>query len=153
MKARTLVSILILVLIVLIVIGSCATKRKAVSDEDFFEVWSGTWINTEIKGAMGVEQKIISYSDGTLKTYMLTTDTSVQCEGISIISDKKVDSEGNIWYTCSWKCLSHGPEKFEMGKISDSGNTRELIYSHKALTIEEWDPDNIRYTYLIYYRQ
>jgi hypothetical protein len=40
-----------------------------------------------------------------------------------------------------------------MGKISDSGSTMELICSYKALTIKEWDPDNIGYTYKIYYRQ
>ena len=47
MKARTYVSILILVLAVLIVVGSCATKRKAISNDDFFQAWSATWINTE----------------------------------------------------------------------------------------------------------
>ena len=47
MKTRMFVSVLILVLAVLIIAGSCATRRKAISDEDFMEAWSGTWINTD----------------------------------------------------------------------------------------------------------
>ena len=42
MKTRTFVLILILFLAVLIIAGSCATRRKAISDEDFIEAWSGT---------------------------------------------------------------------------------------------------------------
>ena len=65
----------------------------------------------------------------------------------------EIDSEGNTWYICKWECLSHGTETFQTGKISDSGNTMEYILNYKALTIEEWDPEDIRYTYRIYYRQ
>jgi len=50
MKSRTFASILILILVVFVIIGSCATKRKAVSDEDFFKVLNGTWINTDYSG-------------------------------------------------------------------------------------------------------
>jgi len=154
MKARTLVAISIFILAVLIVVNSCATKRKAISEEDFFKTWSGTWINTELKGVTGFEQKIITYPDGTWKYYTFATDTSTQCEGINTFSVMETDSEGNIWYICKWKCLSHGSERFQMGKISDSGNTMEFIKHHyKELTIKEWDPDDIRYTYRIYYRQ
>jgi len=47
MKTRTFVSILLLVFFVLIIAGGCATRRKVISDENFMEVWSGTWINTD----------------------------------------------------------------------------------------------------------
>ena len=47
MKTRSLVAILILVLAVLIIAGSCTTRRKAISDEDFMEALSGTWVNTD----------------------------------------------------------------------------------------------------------
>ena len=153
MKTRTFVSIVILVLAVLVIIGSCATKRKAIAEEDFFKTWSGTWINTELKGATGFEQKIITYPDGTWKNYTLAIDTSTQCEGVNTFTAMETDSEGNIWYISKWKCLSHGTETFQTGKISDSGKTFEFILNYKALDIEEWDPEDIRYTYRIYYRQ
>jgi hypothetical protein len=153
MKVRTLITTLTLVFAVLIVVSSYATEREAISNDDFFKVWSGTWVNTELKGGTGAEQKILFYPDGTWKQYTLFTDTSSQCEGINIFSVKEIDSNGDIWYTCRWKCMKHGTEKFEMGKISNSGNTLELIYTSKLLSIEEWDPDNIRYTYRIYSRQ
>ena len=70
MKPRTFVSILILILAVFIIIGSCATKRKAVSDEDFFEVWSGTWINTDYSGS-DLGQKTINHPDGTSEWYYI----------------------------------------------------------------------------------
>jgi len=59
MKSRTLILILVFVLSVLITIGGCATKRKVISDEEFLEVWSGTWINTDYGG--DTQAKIINY--------------------------------------------------------------------------------------------
>jgi hypothetical protein len=55
-------------------------------------------------GVIGAEQKIITYPDATWKIYTLATDTSAQCEGKNIFSDKEIDSKRNIWFTCSWKC-------------------------------------------------
>ena len=42
MKTRSLISILILILAVLIVIGSCATKQMAISEKDATEALVGT---------------------------------------------------------------------------------------------------------------
>ena len=52
MKTKTFVSILILVLAVMIVAGSCATKKEVVAEKDFYvpkfdEEIHGTWINEE----------------------------------------------------------------------------------------------------------
>ncbi len=57
MKTKTLVSILILVLAVLIIAGSCATGKKAYvakEDEELF----GTWINPDYGGLAKVEKVI-----------------------------------------------------------------------------------------------
>ena len=70
MKTRMLVSILIIILAVLIIAGSCATRRKAISDEDFMEAWSGTWINTDY-GEKRNPQKKVYYSDGRWEEYYL----------------------------------------------------------------------------------
>jgi hypothetical protein len=40
-----------------------------------------------------------------------------------------------------------------MVKISDSGNTLELLFTSHDLEVEEWDPDSIFYVHRIWYRQ
>ena len=65
----------------------------------------------------------------------------------------EIDSKGNVWYVSKRKCLAHGTETYQTGKISDSENTFEFILHYKPLAIEEWDPEDIRYSYRIYYRQ
>ena len=153
MKARTLISIEILVFVILIIAGGCATKRQAISKEDFFMTWSGTWINTDLKGAFWLEQKKIVNPDGSLKNYTFADDNSVQCERKTIVLEKWIEKEGGVWYICTWECLTHGRTGYEIGKISDSGNTWEFITSRNELTIEDWQPENIKYMYRIYYRQ
>jgi len=39
-----------------------------------------------------------------------------------------------------------------MGKISNSGNTLEVIWASESFPIEEWEPDRFEYNYQIYYR-
>ena len=137
---------------VFIIVGSCATKQKAVSDEDFFEVWSGTWVNTDYSGGLG--QKIINHPDGTQEEFgMLTSTTTVHKEKITIL-DQWLDSKGTIWYRGQWEMFPPFTSKgYEMGKISDSGNTWEHIWAGEDSPIEEWEPDKFEYNYLIYYRQ
>ena len=51
MKTRALISILIFVIVVLIIVGSCATGKKAsVTERDLFKELSGTWVNTDYLG-------------------------------------------------------------------------------------------------------
>jgi hypothetical protein len=152
MKIRTLVSILILVLAVLIIAGSCATRRKAIAEEDFFQAWSGTWINTDYGGG-DTGQKIINRPDGTQEIYNMSTSTTVSHQHKYTITDMWIDSKGDIWYTSNWKDLFHGTTGNEMGKINDSGNTWEYLSAGEEHPIEEWEPDRFEYIYKIYYRQ
>ena len=152
MKTRTLISILILVLAVLIIAGSCATRRKAISDEDFMEAWSGTWINTDYGGKMA--QKIIIHSDGTVEGFGRLTSTIAYFKNKFTILDQWLDSKGTIWYRGHMESLPpYSSKGYEMGKISDSGNTWEFLWASEDYPIEEWEPDRFEYTYRIYYRQ
>jgi hypothetical protein len=92
MKTRTFISAVILIVALLLIAGSCATRKKAISDEDLSKAYTGTWINPV---AMG----------------------------------------------------------YEVVKISDSGNSMERLYTTGEKRVEEWDLDNLKYTYKIYYRQ
>ena len=153
METRKIVSILILVLAVLIIVGSCATKRKVVSEEDFLEAWSGTWINTDYGGG-SLPQKKINYPDGTCEMFGQLTSTTVGYKEKITILEQWVDSKGTIWYRGHWESLIlYTTKGYVMGKISDSGNTWECIFTSESYPIEEWEPDNFEYNYRIYYRQ
>jgi hypothetical protein len=153
MKTRTVVSILILILAVLIVVGSCATGKKAqMAEEDLFKKLSGTWVNTEYLGTWEFyEQKLVVYPDGKHEYYPLTTDTNPTRQGYFLtITEAWTDSAGVIWY----KAIFKGPGTFYvLGKISDSGNTWEWI-SDGIEKPTEWDTTKTRYEdYGIRYRQ
>jgi hypothetical protein len=153
MKTRMLVSIGIFVLAVLIVVGSCATTKKAISEEDFFEVWSGTWVNTDYGGG-SFPQKIINYPDGTREIFGILTSTTAGYKEKITILEQWVDSKGTIWYRGHWEHLILLSSKgYVMGKISDSGNTQEIIFASEDYPIEEWEPDKFEYNYRIHYRQ
>ena len=151
MKTKVLISILILILAVLIIAGGCATRKKAISEEDFIKAWSGTWINTDYGG--DTYQKVINYSDGTYESYGEVTSTKPGNWGKITIQDKWIDSKGNVWYRAQSETLYFGHMYNEMGKISDSGNTWEYIWASEDYPIEEWEPDKFEYNYRIRYRQ
>ena len=154
MKTRTIVSILILVLAVLIIVGSCATGKKAsVTERNLFKELSGTWVNTEYTGKwLGYEQKLIVYPDGKFEYYLLTTDTNPLRQGYLLtITEVWTDSEGIIWYKATLE--EAGGPYYELGKISESGNTWETI-GDAINNPTEWDTSKTRYEYYeIRYRQ
>jgi hypothetical protein len=146
---------LILVLAVLIIVGSCATGKKAsITERGIFKELSGTWVNTEYLGTWPFyEQKLIVNSDGKFEFYPLTTDTSPTRQGYFLtITETWTDSEGVIWYKAS---RNEGVEGtyYELGKISESGNTWEYI-ADKFNNPTDWDTSKTRYEfYEIRYRQ
>jgi hypothetical protein len=154
MKVRGSILGFISVLTVMVSIGSGATTKKAISEKDFFKTWSGTWVNTDYPGSAWVPQKIICHPDGTLETYSLATLSQRTCLHKITLMEQWADSKGNIWYKAHKKCPALGGiAGYEYGKISDSGNTYELIYRVGSEQIEEWEPDSPLYTYCIYHRQ
>jgi beta-lactamase regulating signal transducer with metallopeptidase domain len=52
MKVRNFILLCTILLIAIALIGSCATRRKAISETDFLETISGTWIGQDA-GAKG----------------------------------------------------------------------------------------------------
>ena len=80
MKVKVLVFILISVTAVVVIIGGCATTRKAVPDEAFFETWSGTWVNTDFPGSHVAPQKIVTHPDGTLDYYSSAANPNCGCQ-------------------------------------------------------------------------
>ena len=148
MKGRTLVSILILVLIVLIIAGCCATRKKAISIEDAAVIRSGKWVNESYI----TEQIYIIYSDGRYELYDDLQQQKLHGTGKSDLYESWRDSEGVLWYRAHYQNSSQN-EGYEFGKISDSDNTLELIFTTDDLIIEEWKIGKVGYNHVTYYRQ
>jgi hypothetical protein len=152
MKARTYLPILIVAIAILTIMGGCATRKKAISDEDFVKVWSGTWVGTE-NNVIGIKfHKAIFHPDGSYDHYYEIKDTIFNSTTKFTFYEKWTDSKGNIWYKARWE-ISHCIEGYSMGKFSNSGNTYEEVWKFGDGPIEEWAPDDIRYFYLKWYRQ
>ena len=155
MKTRTLISILILVLAVLIITGSCATGKKAYvakDDEELYGVWDNMAYDETDKAAVFNFE-----TDGVLQTYKSVNRTKKWWNGKFTITDKWIDDEGNIWYKIliteiKLDTISHiDTEKyFYLGKISDSGRVFEFSYSGYDYP-PEINPDNLKYPSRVYW--
>ena len=149
MKTRTYVLSLIFVLAIMVIGGSCATKKKAISDEDFYKAYTGTWINTDYK-----IQKRINHPDGTRDNFYNVSNPMPAAKKKITILKQWSDSKGIIWYRGHVEgILIIFSKRYEMGKISNSGNTWEFLWASEDFPIEEWEPDRFEYNYYIYYRQ
>jgi beta-lactamase regulating signal transducer with metallopeptidase domain len=148
MKLRNFILLSGILLIAIALIGSCATKRKAVSDQDFFEAYSATWVNEAHQEPW---RKVVMYADGTYEYYTSIDSSEIYFSGIMTFTDKWKEADGTIWYRGRWK--DRTGEGYEMGKISDSGNTFEQIFTIGDLQIEEWEVGKTGYNYITWYRQ
>ena len=154
MKTRAFVSLLILVLAVLIIAESCATRKIAISDEDLSAAYTGTWINPEEDYFMRMAPlKLVYFPDGTWNRYFEVDDDRIEEKGEDTIIAQWKDSKGTIYFESHWKEFIHGWDGYLLARISDSGNTLELLITMQEHRVEEWDRDNIFCEYRIYYRQ
>ena len=148
MKARTLVSILILILAVLVIAGSCATNQMKHISKDY-EIY-GTWVNPEYNETFA-EAKLAFSPDGKLRGYGKDISTDYE-KAEFIITNKWVDSKGIVWYTYRFKMLYGSIWTYVLVKISDSGKALEFAEAGSDYPTEV-NPDNAMYRYQILYRQ
>ena len=146
MKTRTFASILILVLAVLIVVGSCATKEMAYISKEY-EIY-GTWVNPDAKPVLQ-HGKYVIHPNGKMEVY--DTITSIPFFPVEFdITNKWIDSTGDIWYTLILDVGEISGRRYVLAKISDPGKTLELSQTNSDY-LKEIDP---KYTeYHIVYRQ
>lgn len=126
--------------------------KDKISEKDFWNALSGTWVNTEYTGKWRYyEQKLIVYPDGKYEYYPLTTDTNPSRQGYYFtFTEAWIDSEGVIWYKGEFQGRG---TFYVLGKISESGNTWESI-ADGVEKPTEWDTTKTRYEeYGIRYRQ
>jgi len=148
MKTRMFISILILVLAVLIIAGSCATRKIAISDEELSNAYVGAWINPDAT----YYQKFEFLSDRKWQEYYRLVSDSVSEYGEHTIIDQWKDKDGNIFFESKFKTVRSGVSGFFLVKTNNSENTLEMLIEYGEYRIETWDPDSV-FAYRIYYRQ
>ena len=126
--------------------------KKKISEKDFWNALSGTWVNTEYLGKWPwFEQKLTVNTDGKLECYPLITDTSPSRQGYYCdLTEAWIDSEGVIWCKSTTEA---SVTIYFLSKISDSGNTWEMCGGPDTYPTEI-DRSYTRYQYYyIRYRQ
>jgi beta-lactamase regulating signal transducer with metallopeptidase domain len=125
--------------------------KKKISEKDFWTALSGTWVNTEYLGTYAwFEQKVIVCPDGKWECYHLITDTSPSRQGYYLtVTETWTDSEGAIWCKTTEEA---GATRYQLHKISDSGNTWEVCDGPDTYPVEV-DKSLPNYMYFVRYRQ
>ena len=156
MKTRILVSIMILVLAVMVIAGSCATKKEIVAEKEFYvpkfdEEINGTWINEEYNSSE-YPGKYKLYMWGYWESFHSFDSEKTQTKGTFTIVNKWTDSEGNIWYKTYTRYSTRRRINYELDKISNNGNTWEWVSTTVDFPTES-DMHPGFQKYHIYYRQ
>ena len=125
--------------------------KKKISENDFWNALSGTWVNTEYLGTYAwFEQKQIVYPNGKLECYHLTTDTNPSRQGYYFtVTETWTDSEEVIWCKST---VEAGATRYQLHKISNSGNIWECCDGPDTYPAEV-DKTLKNYMYFIRYRQ
>ena len=149
MKPRMLLLFALLVLLSLILLGSCAPRKYVPKPNE--EIY-GTWTNEKI-----FPQKVVNTADGW-KQYNYIADSVPLIEGTGTPDSKWTDSEGNIYYK-GFDTVTSGTykgNKFqELDKLSKSGTVWESV----STMVREFEASNYPAkidpkdsSYRIYYR-
>ena len=153
MKTRTLISGCILCVVVLIILGSCATTQNP--DKMVFERFCGTWANENYSQVSDLGAKRIYNPDGTFLVYMDVLDIGVvgtAFVGTYTVEKRWTDSEGNSWYNviAYFKLTDVGTENL-LFKLDKYNAVLEVEYSNIDFPTEI-DKKDKHTTYGIYYR-
>jgi hypothetical protein len=149
MKPRTLI-LVVLIMALLIVAGSCATGKKgyvAIEDEELF----GTWINPDYDDT-GKNGKIIIKPEGTYDEYDNSNSDSTFLKWGYSITDKWTDSDGNTFYKFIVKDISTEDSDYKhkyyfLAKIDKTGNVYEHVFTYFGQDFpSEVDPNHGHYS-------
>jgi hypothetical protein len=152
MKPKNFILACVIIALAIAVLGSCATRRKAISEQEFMSAYTETWINTEYTTDVA-HPRLVCRADGIMEHHTVATGARHPHKHSYEILDHWVDRDGTIWYKALSVCSTDEHTNYELGKISDSGNTLEYIISVLGTPIEKWEPENDTYKYRIYYRK
>jgi len=157
MISRMLVSIIIFVLALLIVAGSCTTGKKIISVNNAIKDFEGIFVNTEYPGSLRYPQKIVITSDGRVGTWFQSYPKNFSDSAEYKIVESWRDSKGNIY--CKVDAIwGGGLGTNELWRLDKARITfeRNYIYAVHEEYPTEINPNpeaSIAVYYMIYYRQ
>ena len=143
MKSSTLISVLILIMAVLGIIGSCATGKKAVKAP--LEPFYGTWVNPDYNAAAVYAKKIFR-PDGTYTDYSHTDVEIPDAQSTYTIIESWMDSDGKKYYKVERSIF----EKYSLYRLDETDSVLECVWSNVDYP-SEIDPNH--FNYRIHYRQ
>jgi len=147
MKPRLLLSIFMIVVVIMFVVGSCATSKKTVSQTDLVETLSGTWVNHDnpvvrerYKDGFFHFQKVIrsthkgvDYYDAEVEYYHAVEDSDFAGHAQYTIKDSWVDRRGNTYCQVFIQFYT-GSRVYALWKLDNTQNVFEENYYY-------WAPD------------
>jgi hypothetical protein len=159
MKTRTFTSIMILILAVLIVAGSCATGKKMITVDDAMKQFEGVYVNTEYSGLKTTQpQKYVITSDGRIEDWSIATNEYPSFRDQYTVVESWADSKGNMY--CTVDIISGSYKIKALWKLDKSGNTLEVNFTYGSggdypTKIDSTPDPNAfrRIYYCIWYRQ
>ena len=156
MKARTFVSIIILVVVVLFVIGNCATTNNP--DKMVFERFCGTWANKNYEPTAGFKTEVsyhfakyIVNPDGTFLWYHYLDQTGLTAVGTYIVEKRWKDVDGNSFYHVKVYEPLNNVTLYELWKIDKYASVWECNSSNIRY-LDAIDPSDFHTVYRIFYR-
>jgi hypothetical protein len=154
MKTRTFVSILILVLAVLIISGSCATRKKVLPTDNIDEL-VGTWLNPDYEGRAARIPKFTIKADRTILWYASINDKEASYNGkITEIGEKWMERDGSIYYKLIVYDESFVSTAYFLVRLSPDRSFFEEVYrANPPEYPSEFDPEDTKLYYRIWYRQ
>ncbi len=147
MKSKTLISVLILIMAVLGITGSCATGKKAVKAP--IELVYGTWANLDYNTRNAFYAKAKIRPDGIIEVASHTENEYHHFDDITFtIIESWMDSDGNKYYKVD---LVQGINTwYELWRINETDSVLEYIKSNIDYPTKI-DPEHMNYRIL--YRQ
>jgi hypothetical protein len=143
MKTRILI-LPVLIIVVLIITGSCATGKKAVKAP--IESLYGTWVNSDYN-TRSLEAKLIFKPDGTYTTYSHIDLTTHSRPNKYTIQDSWIDSDGKKYYKVDTTDVYEG---YSLYRLDETDSVLEIVWSQIEYP-SEIDTNHLNYK--IYYRQ
>jgi len=162
-KSRFL-SILTLILVVLVIAGSCATGKRIISNERAIRQFEGVYVNNEYSGYVEYyPQKRAIHPDGRMEVYLKANNKSAHFKTEYTIDESWSDSAGAVYSTVTVEWTPGGNTTLELWKLDKRNDTLEVNFNFYSLyedVSREYptriDPDLDNFpnaAYNIWYRQ
>ena len=156
MTTRKLIFAIIATTTICVLLMSCATLKKE-NDEKDYGLLYGTWVNENNNDVRFIFGKMVRNPDGTFAGYNNDFDPKPLLIGKAIITNKWIDSEGNVWFQEEFYIGTYFEGKkisyYYLTRVSNSGRIIEFISNPGSVGEYPTEIDPANRWYQILYRQ